>query len=398
VPVVRVETFVREPVGIVRLTTADGTTGTGQLAPFHADVAALVVHRQLARHVLGAEVVDVAAIAALGEQCRQAERKFAGSHLSRAWAGIDTALWDLVGRCAGQPVCVLAGGRVRPIEVYASDTSRRRTGAEEARLLVEHRERFGYPACKVKVGAGEGPRGVDGDDWPGRTEEVVRAVGGALGPGVLMVDGNGSFTPARAVTIGRLLEDVGGVLFEEPCPHWDDAGNAEVAEALAVDVGLGEQEHDIVGFRRIVRAGAADVLQPDVGYAGGFTTALEVARLATASGLRSTPHSANRSLVALYALHLRAACGRDGPPVELAVEAAGWTVGLYRPAIEVVDGRVAMPDGPGWGVEVPPAWLAAAHRTVSEVDARPRARQVARRVAGRARATVRRVAGQLPWL
>jgi L-alanine-DL-glutamate epimerase-like enolase superfamily enzyme len=391
--VVRVETFVREPVGLVRLTAADGTTGIGQLAPFHAEVAALVVHRQLARHVLGQQVADVAAIAALGDRCRHAEQKFTGSHLSRALAAIDTALWDLLGRRTGRPVCSLAGGRVRPVEVYGSDTSRRRTGVEEARLLAEHRDRFGYRACKVKVGAAGGDRGADGDDWPGRTEEVVRAVGAALGDGALMVDGNGSFTPARAVAVGRLVEDVGGVLFEEPCPHWEHGWNAEVAAALTVDVALGEQEHDVVGFERIVRAGAADVLQPDVGYAGGFTTALAVARLATAAGLAWTPHAANRSLLAPYSLHLRAACEGDGPPVELAIEAADWTVGLYRPALEVVDGHVAPSGEPGWGVEVEPAWLAAATRAVSELDAPPTAREVAGRVVRRARTAVRRVTG-----
>jgi L-alanine-DL-glutamate epimerase-like enolase superfamily enzyme len=390
VAVVRVETFVREPVGLVRVTAADGTTGTGQLAPFHAEVAALVVHRQLARHVLGAEVADVTAIAALGTRCRQAEQKFTGSHLSRALAGIDTALWDLLGRRTGDPVCVLAGGHVRPVDVYGSDTSRRRTGVEEARLLVEHRDQFGYRACKVKVGTSGGDRGVDGDEWPGRTEEVVRHVGAALGAGALMVDGNGSFTPGRAIAVGRLVEDVGGVLFEEPCPHWEHGRNAEVAAALAVDVALGEQEHDVAGFERIVRAGAADVLQPDVGYVGGFTAALAVARLATASGLEWAPHAANRSLLAPYAIHLRAACDGGGPPVELALEAAEWTVGLYRPSVEVVDGRVSPADEPGWGVEVEAAWLASATRTVSELDPSPTARQLAGRVARRARTAIRR--------
>jgi L-alanine-DL-glutamate epimerase-like enolase superfamily enzyme len=382
VAIVRVETFVREPVGVVRVTADDGTTGTGQVAPFHAAVAALVVHDQLARHVLGVEPDDVDAVVT---RCRDAEQKFVGSHLSRALAGLDTALWDLRARRAGVPVCVLAGGRPGSVAVYGSDTSRRRTGVEQARRLLDAHERHGFGAFKVKVGTASGPRGADGDEWPGRTGEVVDAVGGALaGVAALMVDGNGSFSPRRAVEVGRRVESHGGVLVEEPCPHGDHLANAEVAAALAVPVGLGEQEHDLDGFARIVAAGAADVLQPDVGYVGGFSTALAVTRLATARGLAWTPHAANRSLVAVQALHLRAAARGSGPPVELALATAPWAAGLYQPALEVIAGQVVLTDAPGWGVDVPPAWLARASRRVSELEGSRDPLATARHVARRA--------------
>jgi L-alanine-DL-glutamate epimerase-like enolase superfamily enzyme len=392
VTVVRIETFVREPVGVVRVTAADGATGIGQVAPYHAAVAALVVHEQLARHVLGADLDADGGIDALVARCRQVERKFAGSHLSRALAGVDTALWDLRARREGVPVCVLAGGRPGPVEVYGSDMSRRWTGAEQVRRLLEAHERHGYRAFKVKIGTAVGARGADGDEWPGRTEEVVDAVGGALtGVAALLVDANGAFSPARATEVGQRVEGHGGVLVEEPCPHDDLVANAEVAAALTVPVALGEQEHDAVGFQRIVAARAADVLQPDVGYVGGFATALAVARAAVGAGLAWTPHAANRSLVAVQALHLRAAAGGVGPPVELALDVAPWAAALFRPALVVVDGHVELTDAPGWGVEVDPAWLAGARRRTSALDGARDRRADVRHLVARAGHGARRV-------
>ena len=77
------------------------------------------------------------------------------------------------------------------------------------------------------------------------------------------------------------------------------------------------------------------------------------------------PHSANPSMVTLFTLHMLAAIPNAGPYVEFSIEPSTWTVGLYSPDLTVADGLVAIPDGPGWGVTVNPAWLSQAVRTVS---------------------------------
>ena len=78
------------------------------------------------------------------------------------------------------------------------------------------------------------------------------------------------------------------------------------------------------------------------------------------------PHSANLSMVSVFTLHLLGAIPNAGPHMEFSIEPTAWTDGLYEPALKVADGKVAIPDGPGWGVTIRPKWLESAERKVSE--------------------------------
>jgi L-alanine-DL-glutamate epimerase-like enolase superfamily enzyme len=186
----------------------------------------------------------------------------------------------------------------------------------------------------------------------------------------LLVDANSCYTPARAVEVGRFLEAHGVDHFEEPCPYWELEWTAEVAAALDLDVTGGEQDCFLWQWRRMVGMGAVDVVQPDVCYVGGLTRALRVAELAAPAGLPCTPHSANLSLVTVFAQHLMCAIPNAGSHLELSIEGPdyyAWQDGLFDPPIVVRDGRLPAPTGPGWGVEIDPDWLRAADRRISEV-------------------------------
>lgn len=233
---------------------------------------------------------------------------------------------------------------------------RRDIGPEdEAERFVRLRDANGYTAFKFRVGK---ECGHDQDEWPGRTEAIVRAVRNALGDDVaLLVDANSCYTPRKAIEVGGLLERHGVSHFEEPCPYWELEWTAEVAAALDLAAAGGEQDCLLPQRRRMLELHAVDVVQPDVCYVGGFTRALEVARLAGDAGLACTPHSANLSLVTVFALHLLGAAENAGPYVEFSIEPGGdypWQQGLFSPALTVRDGKVAIPDAPGWGVEVAP--------------------------------------------
>ena len=154
--------------------------------------------------------------------------------------------------------------------------------------------------------------------------------------------------------------------FEEPCPYWELEWTAEVAAALDVPVAGGEQDTDLAQFRRMLAMRAVDIVQPDVCYVGGITRARRVAQMAAEQGIPCTPHSANLSLVTLFTLHLMAALPNAGPFVEFSIEPSRWTEGLYHPTLEVRNGEVAIPEGPGWGVTLNPQWLEAADYQISE--------------------------------
>jgi L-alanine-DL-glutamate epimerase-like enolase superfamily enzyme len=363
-----IETFSNEFVSLVRLRTESGAEAWGQISPYNADISALVMHRQVAPYALGQDAAD---FDALLDRIVEIEFKFPGSYLRRALAGLDTAIWDLRGKLAGKSVCELLGGQPRPFPVYASSMRRDITPDKEAERLARLRDTHGYQAFKFRIGK---ECGRDEDEWPGRTEAIVPAVRRVLGPDVaLLVDANCCYTPNKAIRVGRMLDDYGICHFEEPCPYWEFEWTAKVTTALqslSIKVAGGEQDCDLAQWRRMVRANAFDIVQPDVCYVGGLTRALRVAAIAHEAGLPCVPHSANLSLVTVFTLHMMGAIKNAGPYVEFSIEGLDyypWQERLFSPALEARDGRVQIPAGPGWGVEINPDWLKNVTYQISEL-------------------------------
>lgn len=365
--ITKLETFCTEWVGFVRVTAEDGSIGWGQVSTYNADITCRIFHRQVARWALGRNALDIPALVA---EIPEREHKFPGSYLMRALTGLDTALFDLRGRIEGRSVCELLGGTPRSLRVYGSSMKRGEiTPAEEAARLARLADRHGFDAFKFRIGK---ECGHDDDEWPGRTDEIVPLVRRTLGDDMtLLVDANSGYTPAKAIEVGRFLEDHGIVHFEEPCPYWEYDWTRQVREALSLDVTGGEQDCDLALWRFMIDMGAVDVVQPDVCYMGGMVRTLEVARLAGEKGLLVTPHSANQSLVTIFTLHLMAALPNAGPYVEFSIEGPDYyphEVGLFDPVPVVRNGRVDVPQGPGWGVEIRKDWLDRAAYQSSTLD------------------------------
>ncbi len=362
-----IETFCTEFVGFVRVTAEDGSQGWGQVSTYNSDISSMVLHRQVAPWALGQELDD---IGYLMEVIPEREHKFPGSYLRRAMAGLETAVWDLRGKLEEKSVCQLLGGKPKKLRAYASSMKRDITPKDEADRLAGLRDEFGFDAFKFRVGA---ECGRDVDEWPGRTEAIVSVVPKALGDGVAtMVDANSGFTPARAIEIGRRLEDNGISHFEEPCPYWELEQTKKVTDALSIDVTGGEQDCDLTVWRRMIDMGAVNVVQPDVCYVGGMLRAMKVAEMAADAGLPCTPHCANLSLVTLFTMHLLGAIPNAGKYLEFSIEGPDyypWQQELFvnRP-FDIVDGKATIPDAPGWGVDINPAWLERSHYQISELN------------------------------
>ncbi len=361
-----IETFSTEFVCMVRVRTDEGGEGWGQVAPYNADITAQVLHRQVAPYALGADAID---IDRLMDLIPEREHKFPGSYLRRAMGGLDTALWDLRGKLEGKSVCALLGGTPRPIRVYGSSMKRDITPEDEAERFQRLRGERGYDAFKFRIGE---ECGRDVDAWPGRTEAIVKEVSRRLrGEADLLVDANSGFSPARAIEVGRMLEDNGICHYEEPCPYWELEWTKEVADALEIDVTGGEQDCDLTVWRRMIAMPAVDVVQPDICYLGGLSRTLRVAEMARAAGLPVTPHAANLSLVTVFTLHMMGAIQGAGPYVEFTIEGPDyypWQDGLFDPALIAKDGKVQIPDAPGWGIEIREDWLERAAYQASQLD------------------------------
>ncbi len=366
--IVKLETFANRFVGFVRVTSDTGDEGWGQLSTYHSDITAQIFHRQVAPWALGEDALE--GMDDLLDRITEREHKFPGSYLRRAMAGLDTALWDLKGKVAGKPVVELLGGKPGKLRAYASSMKRDITPQQEADRLCRLRDEKGFDAFKWRVGA---ECGRDVDEWPGRTEEIVPVVARALGDGMAkLVDGNSGFSPRRAIEVGHLLQDEGIGHFEEPCPYWELEQTKEVADALDIDVTGGEQDCDLSTWRHMIAMRAVDIIQPDVMYLGGLSRTLRVARMGADAGLPCTPHCANLSLVTMCTMHLLGAIPNAGKYLEFSIEGDDyypWQDGLFLgDPYRIENGKATIPDAPGWGVQINPAWLDEAEYEASTLE------------------------------
>lgn len=365
----RIETFCTQYAGLVRVAADSGQEGWGQVSTYHADISALVLHRQVAPHALGADVAELSLVEQLTETVLAREHKFPGSHLCRAVGGLETALWDLHGKLQQKTVCELLGGTPRPFRAYASSMRRDISPEEEAKRFLQLQNDNGFDAFKFRVGK---ECGQDQDEWQGRTEKIIPEMRRALGDNVaLLADANSCYSPARAIEVGRMLEDSGICHFEEPCPYWRPDWTQQATRALSVDVCGGEQDNNLALWQYMIEGGVMNVAQPDICYLGGMFRTLKVAEMARRVSMPVTPHCANLSLVTVFTLHLMGALPNAGPYLEFSIEDDSyypWQYGIYDPMPEVINGKAQVSGAPGWGIEPRQEWLQKSEYKKSEMQ------------------------------
>lgn len=207
----------------------------------------------------------------------------------RALSAVDIALWDLQAVRRGVPLAVLLGGDVRPVPAYASGGYYRPDEgpwAEAVAREIEFNRSLGFADHKIKVG---------GLSVAEDAERVAAAIAAMDGRGRLALDVNNAYhSPSEALAASRAFEraagDAGLWWIEEPLSPDEIAGHAELARALETPVATGEIHQTRWEFRELITAGAADVLQPDVGVLGGITEWMRVAHTAQTFGLPVAPH------------------------------------------------------------------------------------------------------------
>ena len=274
-------------------------------------------------------------------------------------SGIDIALWDMKGKHFESPVYRLMGGPLRTeVRAYATGLYRRQSGdpikylAEEAEGYVEE----GFQAVKLKVGFGIG-----------EDARITRAIRNRIGPNVaLMVDANHAYDAVAAIRLGRMIEPEDILWFEEPVPPEDRAGYREVKAALAIPIAGGECEFTRLGFRDLLISRAVDIVQPDTCAAGGLSECKKIADMATAFGVRYNPHVWGTGIAIAASLQLLAVLPPHTPPSLAPIEPMlefdrtehPIRQALLTQPIEHRGGIVAIPNGPGLGIELDRAALA----------------------------------------
>jgi len=342
---------------LVRVRTAGGDEGLAVPNCMHMVHLYPVFLHRVAPFFVGKDARDLEPL--LWEIYRHADNyKYQGLALWVCVAAAEFAVLDLLGKLAGKSVGDLLGGvRRREIAVYRASAVRGNTPEAEVDSLRAMIAETGCKALKFRLGGRM--RRDNADSLPGRTERLIPLVREAFGPGMtLYADANSSYDAPQAIAVGRLMERHGYAFYEEPCRFDDLEATRQVAQALSIPVAGGEQESGEYGFRRMIRDNVVDVVQPDLHYYGGYIRSMWVARMADAAGLRCTPHMSGSGLGYLDAAHFASVIPNPMPFTEFKGN-ADIPVSSPTSSLKCVNGTVTVPSGPGFGVEIDPAYVRA---------------------------------------
>ncbi|WP_148253127.1 mandelate racemase/muconate lactonizing enzyme family protein [Aidingimonas lacisalsi] len=268
-------------------------------------------------------------------------------------AAVDIALWDLFGKALGQPIHRLMGGAFRrEIRPYATGFYRREDGCYPEDIVEEalRHQANGYRAMKIKTGFG-----VDSDIHD------MRAVREAVGDDVqLMMDANCAYSVPAARRILMELEDTRVHFFEEPLSPENHPGYRELKGVSRTYVAAGENEYSKIGYRGLISEGALDIVQPDLGAAGGFTECRRIAALAQAWHVPLIPHVWGTGIGLAAAVQFIAtlppqplSLNPDEPMLEYDQSAHPFRQELIGGQFALnARGCVEVPDKPGLGIEI----------------------------------------------
>jgi L-alanine-DL-glutamate epimerase-like enolase superfamily enzyme len=315
---------------LVDVETSDGVVGQGYAFAINGRRLGAfdVVIRDFADLVVGRSTGDAESIwQAIWDDCNPTGH--AGITVS-ALGAVDIAIWDAHAKSLGVPLHSLFGTCRDRIATYASSGLWLSAGLEdlarEARGFVEQ----GFRAVKVRLGS------------PAIDEDVarVRTVREAVGPDVAIhADANQGFDVDHALALSRALETFEPAWLEEPVSYDDLAGHARIRREGPVPVATGETVFACGGIRKILEAGACDVLMPDLQRIGGYSEMRRATALAAEAGMPVSTHFFTEQSLTVAA----------STPGCASVEHIDWFAPLFTEQVELVDGNLLVPDRPGTG-------------------------------------------------
>jgi L-alanine-DL-glutamate epimerase-like enolase superfamily enzyme len=322
---------------LVRVQTDEGIEGIGS-AYSNPDMVRCVVEGNLRDLLLDDDPTQVEALwTKMYKLTRWYGRK--GAALS-ALGAVDMALWDIRGKSMGKPVFELLGACRDRVPAYASALLWHEDPADLAAEAARH-VREGYRAVKMRLGM----------NWKDDCQAVC-AVRDAVGPEVrVMVDGSMRYSPAAALRLAHELEAIGAFWFEEPFPPEEIGSFAVLRPRVDVPLAAGENEFGLQGFGELIAAGAVDIVQPDCGRSGGITECRRIGLAAEERGLRVATHTWSDAVTLVANMHLIASLP-NGITVEVDRTGNPFIDELLVEPLVVREGEIALPTGPGLGIEL----------------------------------------------
>lgn len=353
---------------LVKLTTDTGITGWGECyaASVGPEAMKAVISDVFARHMQGENPENIEMMFRRAYSAGFTQRP--DLTVMGAFSGLEIACWDILGKDRDRPVHMLLGGRMNDrVRCYTylyplphHDIAAFWTSPDMAAECAAEMVAKGYTAVKFDPA---GPYTRRGGHMPAMTDislsvAFCKAIREAVGDRADLLFGtHGQFTTAGAIRLGKALEPYSPLWYEEPVPPDNIGAMAKVASAVGIPIATGERLTTKAEFAPLLRAGAAEILQPALGRAGGIWEMKKVAAMAEVYNAQMAPHLYAGPVE--WAANLQFAASIPNLLIAETIETP-FHDALIRSSIRVEGGYVSLPDTPGLGIEVDES-LARAH-------------------------------------
>jgi galactonate dehydratase len=356
---------------ILRLRTDEGIDGVGELALAYGtgSTAGVGMLKQMVEQfVIGADAGRI-------EQMWHTlfRRTFwgqgGGPVVYGGISAIDEALWDIKGKALGLPVYELLGGKVNDsIRLYANGWSNlrdkqgnmRNVTPEEYVASVQRVIEDGYDALKfdpfyiTPQGANRAPERLVDKGLADLSVARLAALREALGPDVdLLIEVHGNLGTTAAIEIGRRMAEYRPYFYEEPVDAMNVDAMLKVSREVPIPIAAGERLYTRYGFREYIEKQVVDILQPDLGLAGGITEVRKIAAMAEVYDMHIQPHHCAGPISTAASIQI------DACITNLAIQE--WRPYAGQPVFDLVEealdtqavnGQLTVSDKPGLGVSL----------------------------------------------
>lgn len=329
----------------VRTTSKDGLVGIS-VSNDRIQFCYPILEKLIAPYFINKDARDLEALID-GVYVYENNYKLAGIPYYSCLSALDLSILDMLAKAKQVSLGRLFGERIHDsANVYVSSGNRHTTPEEELEILRAEVERIGARAIKYKIG---GRMSKNKDSIAGRSEELIYGTRRFFGDDMIIhADGNGSYDVETAVHFGRVMEEINGYFYEEPCPFDDLWATKDTCDRLLIPLAFGEQETSLRRFKWLVENHGTDVIQPDILYNGGLVRTTKVAKMAGLAGMTVTPH-VSTGFCFVYILHLSSYTPNIGKYQE---NKKGFEITneLLDGQLKLAGGRLNIPDSVGVGI------------------------------------------------
>jgi len=340
--ITRIEPYLVDRAVLVRVHTDEGLVGTGEAGLWAFPRLVFEAVRDLGEYFVGKDAGTI-------EHHFQAvtrDTHFAGPIVFAALSAIDIALWDILGQSVGKPIHALLGGACRnKVKVFANVTGDTvAEHADRARAAVAS----GYTSERTMPFLRDWEKQT-ASQYSGTALDSVSAVRAAIGTEIdLGVEIHRNLSPDEAVILGRELEPLRLLYYEDPVPPESLEALRYVASHVDIPIAFGERSHSLTQFKELLDTRAVSMIRPDLSLAGGFTQCRKIAAYAEASFVGIFPHlmgsPINVAAFVQFAASIPNFVVMESPSPVLA--------DIVDPPWVVEGGYLTVPDRPGLGVEL----------------------------------------------